>query len=139
MTRSSTNKETPIQHFMTPTPISIGRQQTLEEASHRMQEHNIRHLPVLDGGRLVGILSDRDIEMVEALPNIEANTTTVEEAMVPDPYTVTPETPLIEVVARMAARKYGTAVVTDKNGFKLLGIFTTVDSLRAFADVLGAA
>lgn len=104
-----------------------------------MQEHNIRHLPVLDGGRLVGILSDRDIEMVEALPNIEANATTVEEAMVPDPYTVTPETPLIEVVARMAARKYGTAVVTDKNGFKLLGIFTTVDSLRAFADVLGAA
>lgn len=129
-----TDPRTPISTFMTPAPISIGRQQPMAEASRRMTEHRIRHLPVLDGGRVVGILSDRDIAMVESFPGVNANDVTVEEAMTPDPYVVHPNTPLVEVVAQLAEHKYGTAVVIENN--RLAGIFTLVDAMRAFAGFL---
>jgi acetoin utilization protein AcuB len=124
----------PIRTLMTPTPVSIGREQPMAEASRRMTEHRIRHLPVLDGGRVVGILSDRDLSMVESLPGVDPETVTVEEAMTPDPYVVGPEEPLAAVVAALAEHKYGTAVIVKDN--RLAGIFTTVDALRTFATSL---
>jgi len=124
----------PIRTLMTPTPVSIGRQQPMAEASRRMTEHKIRHLPVLDGGRVVGIISDRDLSMVESFPGVDTETVTVEEAMTPDPYVVGPEEPLAAVVSALAEHKYGTAVVVKDN--RLAGIFTTVDALRVFAGSL---
>lgn len=121
----------PIRDVMTATPFSIGREQSLQEASRRMRKHNIRHLPVLEGGTLVGILSDRDIDLVETLPDVDPERVSVEEAMTSQPYTVTPDTPLAEVVRTMAQHKYGTAVVME--GANLVGIFTTVDGMREFA------
>jgi len=126
-----------IQTLMTPAPVSIGRQQPMAEASRRMTEHKIRHLPVLDGGRVVGVLSDRDIAMVESFPGVDPETVTVEEAMTPDPYVVSPEEPLVKVIASLAEHKYGTAVVVKDN--RLAGIFTTVDALRAYATSLKTA
>ena len=102
-----------------------------------MTEHRIRHLPVLDGGRVVGIISDRDLGMVESIPGIDPDTVTVEEAMTPDPYVVGPEEPLGAVIAALAEHKYGTAVIVKDN--RLAGIFTTVDALQAFAKALGSA
>ena len=52
----------PIRDHMTSSPITIGRSQSLADAARRMHEHHIRHLPVLEGGYLFGILSERDIE-----------------------------------------------------------------------------
>ena len=124
----------PIRNFMTPAPVSIGRQQPMAEASRRMTEHRIRHLPVLDGGRVVGIVSDRDLAMVESFPNVDTEVVTVEEAMTPDPYVVKPDTPLRAVVAELAEHKYGTAVVIENN--RLAGIFTLVDAMRTFAAFL---
>ena len=60
--------------------------------------------------------------------------TCVSEAMSPDPYTVSPDTLLDDVVATMAAKKYGSAVVMQNH--KVVGIFTTVDACRAFAELL---
>ncbi len=124
----------PIRTLMTPTPVSIGRQQPMAEASRRMTEHRIRHLPVLDGGRVVGIISDRDLAMVESFPGVDTETVTVEEAMTPDPYVVGPEEPLAAVISALAEHKYGTAVIVKDN--RLAGIFTTVDALRVFAGSL---
>ncbi len=134
-----THERIPIRRFMTPTPVTIGREQSLEEAHKRMQEHNIRHLPVLDGGRIVGILSDRELELVENLPGVDAHTTKVEEAMIDSPYTVEPDAPLRDVITFMAEHKYGTAVVAADDGRALLGIFTTIDALTAFASHLQGA
>lgn len=106
----------------------------MAEASRRMTEHRIRHLPVLDGGRVVGIVSDRDLAMVESFPNVDTEVVPVEEAMTPDPYVVKPDAPLREVIAQLAEHKWGTAVVIENN--RLAGIFTLVDAMRTFAAFL---
>lgn len=123
-----------IQKLMTTQPHSIGADQKMVTAHKMMREHRFRHLPVMTGGRLVGLLSDRDLNLVETLRDVDPNQVTVEEAMTSAPYTVAPDAPLDEVVATMAEHKYGCAVVMQ-NG-KLVGIFTTVDACRAFAELL---
>lgn len=123
-----------IQKYMTTQPHSIGVDQPMAAAHRVMREHGFRHLPVLSGGRLVGLLSDRDLNLIETLRDVDPSKVTVEEAMSNDPYTVEPDAPLDEVVATMADRKYGCAVIVQ-NG-KLVGIFTTVDVCRAFAELL---
>jgi len=123
-----------IQKYMTPTPISVDRTETIASAHRRMREHDVRHLPVLEGDALVGIVSQRDLHLLETLPDVDAEKVTVDDAMMSNPYTVSPDAALDEVVAEMAEHKYGSALVTE-NG-KVVGVFTTIDAMRAFAEVL---
>jgi acetoin utilization protein AcuB len=126
-----------VQDYMTPSPHSIGVSLTLADAKNMMRAYRIRHLPVLDGGKLVGLVSDRDIQMVESMGKMSADEVSIEEAMSQAPYTVTPTTPL-EVAARhMAKHKLGSAVVLDAN--KVVGVFTTTDGMRALADMLAVS
>jgi acetoin utilization protein AcuB len=123
-----------IQKYMTTQPHSIGEDQTMATAHRMMREHHFRHLPVLKGGKIVGVLSDRDLRLVETLRDVDPNQVRVEDAMTAKPYSVSPDAPLDEVVATMAEHKYGCAVVMQND--KLVGIFTTVDACRAFAEML---
>ena len=123
-----------IEKHMTASPHSIGQEQFLVQAHKLMHDHHVRHLPVLHAGKLVGILSERDLHLVETLKDVSPEKVTVEEAMTPSVYTVSPKAPLDEVVREMAAHKYGSAVVED-NG-KVVGVFTTIDAMRAFAELL---
>jgi acetoin utilization protein AcuB len=123
-----------ILKHMTPAPHSIGSDQTIATAARMMNDHHIRHLPVLLGGRLLGILTDRDIKLIETFRDVDATKITVEEAMTERPYTVSPEAPLDEVVETMAANKYGSAVVVQNH--KVVGIFTTVDACDALCQLL---
>jgi len=123
-----------VQKYMTTAPISTDRQETIASAHQRMREHGIRHLPVVEGDRLVGIVSQGDLHLIETLPDVDAETVTVDDAMTPNPYTVSPDAALHEVVAEMAEHKYGSALVTQ-NG-KVVGVFTTVDAMRALAELL---
>jgi acetoin utilization protein AcuB len=123
-----------ISKFMTPSPYSIGVEQSLSAAHALMREHHVRHLPVLHGGRLVGILTERDARLVESIKDVDANEVTVEDAMSQSVYVVPPDTPLASVAREMAEHKYGSAVVMDKG--KVVGIFTTVDACTALATLL---
>jgi acetoin utilization protein AcuB len=127
----------PIEKYMTRSPHSIGDEQTLARAKDAMQEHGIRHLPVLHGGRLVGMVTDRDVYLVEALDEVDPRLVTVSDAMSSSVYAVAPETPLEQVADEMAANKYGSAVVM--RGHEVAGIFTTVDACRALALLLREA
>lgn len=123
-----------VEKFMTYVPKSIGYDQTIAQASEFMRKLHLRHLPVLKGGELVGILTDRDINLVLGFNDVDATTMTVEEAYTPEPYFTSPKAPLNEVVAHMAEKKYGCALVVD-NG-KLVGIFTEIDAYKALAELL---
>jgi acetoin utilization protein AcuB len=119
---------------MTAAPVCIQLDAELEHAVKLMQEHGIRHLPVMDGEDLTGVVTDRDLAMIESLLPEEWQRICVAEAMTPEPYSVTPDAPLWEVAKHMAREKFGCAVVTDEGG-AVVGLFTTTDALNVLADV----
>lgn len=123
-----------IRHWMTPAPHSIGRDQPLAAAHRIMQEYDVRHLPVLERGRIVGLVTQRDLYFLETIAAIDPETECVDEAMSRDVYAVTPETRLEEAVSEMAAHKYSSAIVMD--GAKVAGVFTTTDALGLLAVLL---
>ena len=125
---------TTVGEYMTPAPHTIGREQSLRAARQSMHANHVRHLPVLHGGELVGVLSERELEMLETLPG--SDRFTVEEAMAPDAYVVPAESPLDTVASEMARRKVGSAIVL--RGSEVVGVFSVVDALRALADALTA-
>lgn len=130
------HRELTIAERMTRTPHLIGAEQPLTAAHEMMRSNGIRHLPVLHGGKLVGLVSQRDLHFVESLRDVDPGEVRVEEAMTQDVYAVTPRTLLKEVVSEMAERKLGSAVVVDGN--KIVGVFTTVDALDTLAGLLAA-
>ena len=122
----------PISRYMTRQPWTVRHNASLETAADLMREHGVRHLPVLDARKLVGILSDRDVNLFRRLDEPELE---VDDAMTQDVYTVRGDESLDFVANTMAERKIGCAVVVDSRG-AVEGIFTTIDALRALADVL---
>jgi acetoin utilization protein AcuB len=122
-----------IQKFMTPMPHTIGHDIPLKTALAMMRDHHIRHLPVQKGGKLVGVLTDRDIKLAATFE--ESEKFSVEDVMTPDPYCVDPDRELDDVAIEMAEHKYGCAIITQDNG-KVVGIFTATDGLRVLGEVL---
>lgn len=122
-----------IDKFMTTLPHTIGSDIPIDTARTIMLEHRIRHLPVQQGGKLVGVLTDRDLKL--ALSIGSACDLTVEDVMTPDPFTAAPDSPLDRVVFDMAEHKYGCAVVQQDNG-KVVGILTATDGLRVLGEIL---
>lgn len=123
-----------MRHWMTPSPHSIGRDQPLAVAHRLMREHDLRHLPVLERGKIVGLLTQRDLYFLETLAAVDPETECVDEAMSPDVYCVTPGARIGEVVSEMARHKYGCAIVVDNA--KVVGMFTTTDAMRLLAELL---
>ena len=123
-----------IQKFMTCEPVSIDGRSSVAEAQGLMKEKNIRHLPVMDGPKVIGIVSDRDIHQVTSLLDVDPNKLAVEDICQTHVYSAAPDTPLDHVADEMAEHHYGSAVVVQ-NG-KLVGIFTTVDACAALSQIL---
>lgn len=123
-----------IQKYMTASPHTIGSDQSLKKAHEVMREFRIRHLPVLKGGQLVGVLTDRDLALVESLKDVNPEKVPVEDACTPEPYIVSPDAKLHDVCHEMSRHKYGCVLVVDNH--KLVGLFTWVDALNAFSELL---
>ena len=126
------DKTAPIADFMTPMPHTVGSEQMITFAQKMMQKYDIRHLPVLHGGELYGIVSDRDLGMIAGLNEVNPDCTTVEEAMTQEAYTVSKDTPLFAVLQEMLEHKYGSVVVVE--GTKIIGILTTHDALKLLVE-----
>lgn len=123
-----------ISDYMTPSPHSVGLNQTLATAHAIMQKHHGRHLPVLEEGKLVGIVTQRDLYLIETFNDVDPETVPVEDAMTMDVYCVEPQDSLSSVVEHMAAQKIGCAVVMDHT--KVIGLFTTTDAMQALVTLL---
>lgn len=127
-----------IRSAMTPFPHTIDLDAPLDAARHLMRQHHIRHLPVKEGDRLVGLVTDRDIKLVLG-PSLSASGEEgpkVRHACIFDVFVTETTTPLQVVVSEMAARRIGSALVT-KDG-RLAGIFTATDACQQLADMLAA-
>jgi acetoin utilization protein AcuB len=123
-----------VRDYMTPNPHSIQDHESLPRARSLMREHGIRHLLVFSDGMLAGLVSERDLGLLDELPAIVAEPLTVKDVMSTDPYTVPAHNALASVAREMARRRCGSAVVSEGGAF--VGIFTTVDALEALADAL---
>lgn len=127
-----------MSRYMTQQPWTIRKDAKMSQAHEMMRAHRIRHLPVLEAGKLVGIVSERDLHLMETLPGGDPDDIAVEEAMIEDVYIVGADDPVDTVVEKMADHKYGCAVIVNRRGL-VDGIFTTVDALQVLADVLRKA
>lgn len=121
---------------MTSFPYFVNSDDTLPKIERLMDEHSIRHVPVLKKGRVVGIVSERDLHhfIKRTAPAEEKNKIQAQEIMVADPYVVQFGAPLNEVVAEMAKRHVGSAIVLRRGN--LAGILSGIDVCRILAEYL---
>jgi acetoin utilization protein AcuB len=122
-----------VRDVMTRRPVTIGPETLCDEARRLMDEHRIRHLPVVAGGRLIGMLSDRDVRSAASgSPGSMAG-----RIMTPDPATVNPDARIEHAARLMLDARFGSLPVVDASD--LVGIVTYTDLLRAFVRVIETA
>jgi acetoin utilization protein AcuB len=120
-----------IKAVMTPFPYSIEIERPLRDAVAMMREHDFRHLPVVDDGRLVGVLSERLLGQAAGSAREDAR---VRDAPMAEAYVVGLDERLDNVVLAMAERHLGSALVVREG--RVVGIFTSTDACRHLGEVL---
>ncbi len=134
-----------VRELMTPAPVTIRPSDTVGAAWRTMRGRRLRHLPVVGtDGRLVGIVTDRDLRQVVLDPDIHAQLGTtppsldglaVGDVMTWGAITVRPDSDLREAARVMHAHKVGALPVVEHG--RLVGILTESDLVKAFIDALG--
>ena len=128
-----------VEDCMSKSPVTISSTDSLQSAIDLLQKYNIRELPVIDFGRLAGIVTDRDLRQVSPsypvfrdqqeircyLQNLK-----VASAMTVDPLVVSPQTPLVEAAELLHTHRIGSLPVVEND--KLLGIISVSDLLKTF-------
>lgn len=127
-----------ISELMTKNVVTVEADQLLRDVVDLMRLKKIRHLPVVSGAKLVGIVTDRDVK--RALPSVFSgdqeefervlSDTRVEQVMTKDPFTLRPTDEVKEALKALIERKFGGIPIVSDG--KLVGIVTDIDFLRAF-------
>ena len=128
-----------VRDYMVSEVETLAPDDSLETAVMLERRFRIRHIPILENGQLVGMVTDRDLK--RALPSPVSGTdqqtfervvqtTRVGQIMTRSPLTISPAAPLRDAVQILCEKKFG-AIPVVENG-KLVGIITGVDVLRAF-------
>lgn len=138
-----------VRHVMTPDPFTVGPDDLCTDVLREMRARHFRHAPVVDGGALIGVVSERDL--VRALPHLieslerdasgASARATVRSTMTADVLTCSPSDPLDRTARRMLEARVGCLVVADDAG-AARGVVTTADALRGFTghlDLTGAS
>jgi acetoin utilization protein AcuB len=126
---------------MTRKVIAMSPKDTVRDANRVLQENRIHHLPVIEGGELVGIVSDTDLrkwvlgeEMINEGGTVSRRTGLLEEVMTRDVITMGPEDTIEDALLTLHKKRFGALPVVE--GRKLVGIITKADILAAFVDTL---
>ena len=131
-----------VKELMTARPDTVGPGTSLREVLAKMNRDGCRHLPVVEGETLLGIITDRDVRLAVNSPVLAEDDDLqrdkvldgieVQTCMTYDPMTIAPETPAHEAADLLSLHKFGgLPVVADG---KLVGIITTIDFLRYLAE-----
>lgn len=136
------------QDVMTPNPATVSPHASVAEVWDLMRERAVRHIPVVDGGALIGMLSDRDLahfDMARFLTAEGAETlrrelgTPVVMVMSADVVAVNPDAELGEVVDLLVENRIGAVAVVRPETQELVGIVSYIDVLEAVRDLLEVA
>jgi len=131
--------------LMTPDPVTVTPQASVAEVWDLMRELEVRHVPVVESGALVGMLSDRDLArfdmarllMVEGAETLRHELATpVVKVMSSDVIAVNPDTELDEIVDLLVEHRIGAVPVVRSNTREVVGIVSYIDVLRALQDSL---
>jgi acetoin utilization protein AcuB len=129
-----------VNDLMTVIPNTVTPDTPLRQVIEVMKTEGCRQLPVLENGRLVGIITDRDIRLVMNSPIVLhgrwqdeelLDKVAAESCMTPNPMTVSPETPAYRAASMLSIYKFGALPVVDDD--VLVGIVTVTDFLDFFA------
>ena len=123
-----------LERYMTRHPHTIRIDEKLDTARKLMTSLGVRHLPVLEAGKLVGVVSDRDLKSAST-SETASKKKLVSDVFIEEPFSIDIDTSLFVVARTMADKKIGSAIVLEDG--KVAGIFTAVDACRALAEVLG--
>ena len=119
-----------IADLMTPQPWTVQLDDSLAVARQMIAEREIDHLPVLDGGKVVGMVSERDLALAQGRLG------TVSEVMAPV-HRVAADTPLDEVLDAMTTHRWDAIAITGDGGDGTVeGIFTASDAVRVLRDLV---
>ncbi|HVO92851.1 MAG TPA: CBS domain-containing protein [Terriglobales bacterium] len=123
---------------MTSFPYFVEIGDTASKMERMMDEHGIRHLPVQENGKVVGIVSERDLHhyVKRSSSEEEKNRVCARDIMVREPFIAPFRAPLNEVVFEMAKRRIG-SVIVQRQG-KLAGILSAIDVCRILGEYLEA-
>lgn len=131
-----------VRDWMTPDPVTVSAGRFLPEAYLRMKSHNIRRLPVMEDGELVGVVTLSDIRAAAPLGSLTFgmgnsmfNHTRVRQVMTAPIVTIGPDAPMTEAATRMMEGKFGGLPVLD--GDRLVGILTESDVFRMMLEMSG--
>jgi acetoin utilization protein AcuB len=113
--------------------ITIHPEKTITDALNVMKQNSIRHLPVVDGHKFVGFVSEFDLREVRLLPMSED--IRVQDVMIKDPVTIGPEDSLEDAARLIFSHKIGGLPVLEHG--KLVGVITSKDILAAFIEIMG--
>ena len=122
-----------VRAYMTTSPLTITPELSVADATERMFANKIRHLPVVEGDRLVGLVTERDLALVDALTDRQRQRMTVRQIMRTTPYVCHPDEPIREVVKVMVQQKLGSVVCME--GGKIVGVFPTIDAMRRLVEL----
>jgi acetoin utilization protein AcuB len=125
-----------IKDYMTQQPRSIEAGDSIEKARQLMVQIGVRHLPVMKDDTLVGILSERELNLVNGIESIDPSRLLVIDVCSQKPCVVMPDTPLRVVAKIMAREHYGSMIIAEYG--KPVGIFTTSDACGVLSEALTA-
>lgn len=133
MARRQETRRITVDEYTTPSPIVARPEDSLAYIAELMEKNDIRHVPVVKNAIPVGLISERDMNLVANFDDMESFT--AKDIMTHDPFVVSSDTPLEKVVLEMSRNKFGSALVMYPDDFAL-GIFTSTDALNALVELL---
>jgi acetoin utilization protein AcuB len=132
-----------VSKYMTQKLITATPEMTVEQSFLLMRTHRVRHIPVVDAEKLVGIISDRDLRRPRWADHVDDwtayyqidDTHTVDDVMTRNPETVRASDPILKAVKIFREQRYGALPVLNKEN-ELVGILSAQDLLGALEEYL---
>ena len=122
-----------VKEVMTSNPVGVEPASSLVEAARMMRDEDTGIVPVLEGGTLVGTVTDRDIVVRAVADGKDAQSTTVREVVSSDVVTIDPQQNLDEALRLMAKHQVRRLPVVEEDG-RLVGIVSQADVARESDD-----